>query len=301
MLEAVGHIAYHTVSRLTQVGFPERLNPEYRTMNRATNAGTCLSGGYIKIMIGTVATGSSWFNKSSGTNLISAACVILGWLLPAPLHRPVLLIGLFGLSGAMTNWLAIHMLFEKVPGLYGSGVIPERFEDFKREIHRLMMEQFFSPENVQRFVDQQGAGEEGEGIDFNAIIDDTNMDPAFDGLVEVVQASSFGNLLGMVGGVQALEPLREPFGAKLKRALKDMAHAPEFQENLRAQVSGYAVSEQMLDQVNTLVQRRLEELTPQMVKEIMQQMIRDHLGWLVVWGGVFGGLIGFITSWIPFF
>jgi len=251
-------------------------------------------------MTGTVATGSSWLNKSSGTNLVSAACVILGWWLPAPWHRPVLMIGLFGLSGAITNWLAIHMLFEKIPGLYGSGVIPERFEDFKREIHRLMMEQFFSPENVQRFLEQQSVGGEEEGIDFNAVIDATDVTPAFDGLVEVVQASSFGNLLGMVGGVQALEPLREPFGSKLKAALKDIAHAPEFQEHLRTQMSGYAVSEQMLDQVNTLVERRLEELTPQMVKEIMQQMIRDHLGWLVVWGGVFGGLIGLVTSWMPF-
>ena len=25
-------------------------------------------------------------------------------------------------------------------------------------------------------------------------------------------------------------------------------------------------------------------------------MIRKHLGWLVVWGGVFGGLIGFIAA-----
>jgi hypothetical protein len=25
-------------------------------------------------------------------------------------------------------------------------------------------------------------------------------------------------------------------------------------------------------------------------------MIRKHLGWLVVWGGVFGGLIGFLVS-----
>ena len=250
-------------------------------------------------MTGTVAPRSSWFNKSSGTNLISAACVILGLFLPAPLHRPVLMIGLFGLSGALTNWLAIYMLFEKIPGLYGSGVIPERFEDFKREIHRLMMEQFFNPENIQRFLEQQGPGEE-DGFDFNAIIDETDMTPAFEGLVEVVKASSFGNLLGMVGGVQALEPLREPFGSKLKDALKDVAHAPEFQENLRAQVSGFAVSEHMLVQIDTLVQRRLEELTPQMVKEIMQQMIRDHLGWLVVWGGVVGGLIGFITAWIPF-
>jgi uncharacterized membrane protein YheB (UPF0754 family) len=87
----------------------------------------------------------------------------------------------------------------------------------------------------------------------------------------------------------------------LKEAMKNVTQTPEFQENLRAQVSGGAVSEQMLEHVDTLVQGRLEELTPQMVKEIMQQMIRDHLGWLVVWGGVFGGLIGFVTSWIPFF
>jgi hypothetical protein len=25
-------------------------------------------------------------------------------------------------------------------------------------------------------------------------------------------------------------------------------------------------------------------------------MIREHLGWLVVWGGVFGGLIGLLTA-----
>jgi uncharacterized membrane protein YheB (UPF0754 family) len=252
-------------------------------------------------MTGTVATESSWLNKSSGTNLISAACVLLGLLLPAPLRRPVLMIGLFGLSGAVTNWLAIYMLFEKIPGLYGSGVIPERFEDFKREIHRLMMDQFFNPENVQRFLDQQGAGGKRENIDFAMIIDEADMAPAFDGLVEVVRASQFGNLLGMVGGVQALEPLRQPFESKLKVALKDVAQAPEFQENVRAQLSGPAVSEHMVAQVDALVQQRLEELTPQMVKEIMQQMIRDHLGWLVVWGGVFGGLIGLVTSWIPLF
>ncbi len=250
-------------------------------------------------MTGTAAPRSSWMNKSSGTNLISAACILLGCL-PVPLHRPVLMIGLFGLSGAMTNWLAIHMLFEKVPGLYGSGVIPERFEDFKREIHRLMMEQFFNSGNVQRFLEDQSTSEDGMGVDLDAVIDEVDMTPAFDGLVEVVQASSFGNMLGMMGGMQALEPLREPFEVKLKEEMKHMAQAPEFQERLRSQIAGAAVSEQMVDQINILVERRLEELTPQMIKEIMQHMIREHLGWLVVWGGVFGGLIGFVTSWLPF-
>jgi uncharacterized membrane protein YheB (UPF0754 family) len=33
-----------------------------------------------------------------------------------------------------------------------------------------------------------------------------------------------------------------------------------------------------------------------MVKELVQNLIKEHLGWLVVWGGVFGGLIGVVSS-----
>jgi len=36
----------------------------------------------------------------------------------------------------------------------------------------------------------------------------------------------------------------------------------------------------------------LEELTPERVKEMMEEVIREHLGWLIVWGNVFGALIG---------
>jgi len=66
-------------------------------------------------------------NKSVITNGLAAIIFIVGYSLE---QQIILYIGLFALSGAITNWLAIHMLFEKVPGLYGSGVIPARFEDF---------------------------------------------------------------------------------------------------------------------------------------------------------------------------
>jgi hypothetical protein len=33
-------------------------------------------------------------------------------------------------------------------------------------------------------------------------------------------------------------------------------------------------------------------MTPEIVKSVIQNMIKKHLGWLVVWGAVFGGLIG---------
>ena len=252
-------------------------------------------------MVTTSSSATSWFNKSSGTNLIATACALVALVLPDPLRQPVFWIGLFALSGAITNWLAIYMLFEKIPGLYGSGVIPARFEDFKREIHRLMMEQFFSPENFERFLSKSEADGQDSGFQLEPIIEQADLSPAYDALVTAVEESSFGGLLNMMGGTVALEPLREPLTAKMKSVLKDLSREPTFQEIVRAQLASGESQSALQAKVETMVQQRLAELTPQMVKEIMQQMIRDHLGWLVVWGGVFGGLIGLVTTFIPFF
>lgn len=37
-------------------------------------------------------------------------------------------------------------------------------------------------------------------------------------------------------------------------------------------------------------------LTADKIKALMEVIVRVHLGWLVVWGNIFGGLIGFISS-----
>lgn len=42
--------------------------------------------------------------------------------------------------------------------------------------------------------------------------------------------------------------------------------------------------------------RRVRDLTPQLAKHIVQRMIHDDLGSLVVWGGVFGGAIGLAAA-----
>ena len=98
-------------------------------------------------------------NKSILTNLVAGLIIIAGYLYPM---EPDLIksIGFFALSGAITNWLAIHMLLEKGPFLYGSGVIPNRFDEFKLAIKELMMKQFFTLENVEQFIEaeeQQGS------------------------------------------------------------------------------------------------------------------------------------------------
>ena len=51
-------------------------------------------------------------NKSNMTNIISLIVTILGYAIH---NDTIFMIGCFAFSGAITNSLAIHMLFEKVP------------------------------------------------------------------------------------------------------------------------------------------------------------------------------------------
>ncbi len=229
-------------------------------------------------------------NKSIITNGLALAIVLLGFILDNVILKTV---GLFAVSGALTNWIAVHMLFEKVPGLYGSGVIPERFEDFKSGIRTLVMEQFFSEDNIQRFLADNN---QPIHIDFAPIINKVDLAPTFDSLVEVIKDSSFGQMLGMFGGVEALEPMRQPFVDKMGAALENITQDPKFTLLLQDELTQPDMQQELHKKINQIVEQRLDELTPKMVKDIIQNMIREHLGWLVVWGGVFGGLIGLLAA-----
>lgn len=229
-------------------------------------------------------------NKSIVTNLIALIATIIGCVLE---QHIVFAVGLFALSGAVTNWLAIHMLFEKVPGLYGSGVIPARFEDFKQGIRALMMEQFFTEENIDRFLSTSNSA---TTIDLAPVIEKIDLSPAFDNLIAVIETSSFGGMLAMVGGSEALQPLKEPFIAKMKDTVGEISKSDEFNTILREELEQPNVMASMREKVSDIIEKRLNELTPQLVKEIIQAMIKKHLGWLVVWGGVFGGIIGLIAA-----
>lgn len=230
-------------------------------------------------------------NKSITTNIIALLFVLIGYYLNNDI---VFTVGLFALSGALTNWLAIHMLFEKVPGLYGSGVIPDRFEDFKQGIKELMMDQFFTEANIDRFLSTSSG--QASSINLGPVIEHIDLTPAFNNLVDVIESSSFGGMLAMVGGREALEPLKDPFIEKMKQSITDISSSESFAEILRNKLEQPDVISGMRDKVSDIIEKRLNELTPQLVKEIIQAMIQKHLGWLVVWGGVFGGIIGAVAA-----
>ena len=238
----------------------------------------------------------AFFDKRFITNFLAAALVIVGLNTSEPWSDFFLNTGLFALSGAITNWIAIYMLFEKVPGIFGSGVVPLNFESFKKSIHELVMNQFFNRKNVEQFFSK--SDNSNSLLDFEQVFKKVNFNPAFDSLLEVIESSSFGPMLSMIGGTQSLQPLREPFIEKLKNSVQKISETDQFRNLIREQFSDFSASEEILQKVNVIVRKRLEELTPNMVKEIVERMIQDHLGWLVVWGGIFGGFIGILSTYI---
>jgi uncharacterized membrane protein YheB (UPF0754 family) len=222
-------------------------------------------------------------NKSLITNLISTLIILMGFLLKDQFSF-IIVIGVFALSGSITNLLAIHMLFDKVPFLYGSGVILDRFEDIKLGIKNLILQELFSVEQIDKFIldNKENASEE--------IIEKIDFDKVFLGLVESIESSQLGGMLAMIGGRKALDPLKDPFTKKLKNIIEDF-----IRDNVGNDKNNNSTNV-LQHKIENILDARLADLSPNEIKDIIQRMIREHLGWLVVWGGFFGGLLGLLMS-----
>lgn len=231
-------------------------------------------------------------NKSLITNIASLVLILIGYFTPV-FSEQITSMGLYSFSGAITNWLAIHMLFEKVPFLYGSGIITERFEEFKTGIKSLVMNQFFTKENFEKFVSD--SSQSLLKIEEDALFEAIDFDKVFGKLKQAILESPFGGMLGMFGGEQALDPLKPQFEGKFKEIIAELISDENFLKSLTQKSEG---DSSLIQNVQLIVDQRLEELTPNMVKAIIQDMIKSHLGWLVVWGGVFGALIGLVVTFL---
>jgi len=230
-------------------------------------------------------------SKSFITNILSLLLIGIAYSLPSAYHDMFLYTGLFALSGSITNQIAIHMLFEKVPFLYGSGVIENNFETFKNAIKEMIMQQFFTKEQLNHFFEN-----EEKKIDLAPLVETSDFSPAFEALSKTVMESKFGAAVSMFGGEEALNALKEPFTRKLKSAVSTIVSSSAFKAQLDYHIQNSSLSDDMLDSIEALITKRLDELSPKMVKELVQKLIHKHLGWLVVWGGLFGGLIGLFST-----
>lgn len=230
-------------------------------------------------------------DKGWATNFVSAGLVGASYSIGGIASEVLRSAGLFALSGAVTNQLAIHMLFEKVPYLYGSGIIIDRFESIREALKTLIMEQFFTPEKIESFVQSQE-----RTIDLTPIIEQTDFTPAYNALVRSVMDSPLGGMLGMFGGEAIIGKLKEPFLEKIKLSTIEISQSESFMSALNTHL--HQGSSHLTETIESIVVSRLAELTPIMIKEMLHTLMKEHLGWLVVWGGVFGGMIGIVSAFL---
>ena len=226
-------------------------------------------------------------NKSLITNLLAILIIIVGYLNQED-YQFIIITGVFALSGSITNWLAIHMLFEKIPLLYGSGVILDKFEDIKLGIKNLILQELFTETQINNFL------LDNKVTSSDTIINKIDFDKVFIGLVEAIESSQLGGMLAMVGGRKALDPLKDPFTKKLKIIIEDFVTENTSSDN------NSDTTETLLLKIENILDARLADLSPEDIKIIIQKMIKEHLGWLVVWGGFFGGFMGLILSPVGF-
>jgi len=183
--------------------------------------------------------------------------------------------GLFAVSGGVTNWVAIKMLFNKVPGLYGTGIIPGKFKEIRLVLKNVVMKNFFDETYLNFYLKDKVLNADIEGK-----------------LTEFLNSDKLATVLEAVLGDDAkiMVPIVRPFLQKTGKSL-----APILKEKIRG-MDLMNDLESVNKQIDNMLTTRLEELTPEKVKMLLSEVMKEHLYWLIIWGNVFGGILGLIST-----
>ena len=232
-----------------------------------------------------------FFHKGNVSNLISFCLLVVGLAASSQMAWSswVLAAGLFGFAGGITNWLAVKMLFDRVPLLYGSGVIPNRFREIRKTVRDLILRHFFDVEYLERFFSGRiDALSDDPGLEEKVaeLLNSDEVDEIIERKLEELQATPAGAMLKMVGTAM-VKPMVKQFVSSLGSELAPRLAAEMAKSSLDV--------ESLRQQVDQLLTAKLEELTPAVVRQMMEEVMREHLGWLIVWGNVFGGSIGLVA------
>ena len=151
------------------------------------------------------------------------------------------------------------MLFEKIPLLYGSGVILDKFEDIKLGIKNLILQELFTETQINNFLlDNKVSTSE-------TIINKIDFDKVFIGLVEAIEGSQLGGMLAMVGGRKALDPLKKPFTKKLKIIIEDFVN-----ENTASDNNSETTSSLLL-KIENILDARLADFPQKILKSLFKK------------------------------
>lgn len=255
-------------------------------------------------------------DKGTFSNCLSAAVLGVSLVLPEGVFRALLFsTGMYAFSGGITNWLAVKMLFDRIPGLIGSGVIPARFREIRSKVKNLILEHFFNPEYLEQFfadhaqdIDWQSYVKKASGgapnpigrlveKEWDKLTAKDVVQPVIDAEIEKLTDSPIGGFLLMVG-TDNIRPAVNQFVTAFVASME--SKVSEFASNLcidklEIELDKEKILKDVQAQLDFLLERKLLLLDASHVKRMMEDVIRQHLGWLVVWGNVFGAILGLIA------
>ncbi|KAL0211447.1 hypothetical protein P9112_009745 [Eukaryota sp. TZLM1-RC] len=259
---------------------------------RSGGNGTSLPSGYKRRL----------FTPGFIANSLAAVLMIWGifsrnsdWNFPSwldTLNGYIYTAGLFGLAGGVTNWLAVKMLFDKIPFLYGSGVIPNRFKEIRRAVKNAIMRTFFDQKYLEKYLAKKaGAVLGGLNIEdkVRQLLESQVVDDIIDAKLKEFSQRPEAVYITLMGIQPAqLKTWIKPFALGLGGDLAPLVSQlfdPAKTLNL----------DMLRTEIDSLMTTKLEELTPDIVKKMLEDVMREELGLLIVWGAVFGSSIGMLS------
>ena len=265
-------------------------------------------------------------NKGDMSNLLTFTVMVIGLVVrgvePDSVGGSyVLAAGLFGFAGGLTNWLAVKMLFDRIPFVYGSGVIPNNHSAIIASLKDMIMRLFFDGPYLERYINERSRGLLGS-LDLGPKLREAMAKPDVDAkiaekLQAVAESGAQGNQEGMMlsmvlqmfggsnvpplaegevatgprvsPGATALTPMVKPLMVGLGEEMIGMLARD-------VDISSLVSIDRVREELNLRMEEKLRIISPEMVKELMEHVIQESLTWLVVWGNVFGALIGVIAE-----
>eukprot|EP00944_MAST-04C_sp_MAST-4C-sp1_P003564 g3564.t1 len=241
--------------------------------------------------------------KGSVSNYITFVILLISVFLYAAVGKVqpipyILSFGLFGFAGGFTNWLAVKMLFDKIPFLYGSGVIPRQFKEIRETVKTTIMATFFDEQYLGTYLNDRSKDLLGK-IDLEGrikkIVDDPSTEELIAAKLQEMAATPEGAFLAMVPMMMPGMTMRS-IAALMKPALAGFATEMATKMKDSFDITEFVSVDNVRDEIDALMTEKLQELTPPIVKKLMEDVIREHLGWLIIWGNIFGGALGLISQ-----
>lgn len=209
--------------------------------------------------------------------------------------RYLLSIGLFAFAGGITNWIAIKMLFHKIPFVYGSGVLRRRYKVIRQAMKQMILATFFQPEFLTSYIPQKIREAAAKGdIEHRIHVFLTSgtgqriIDEKIDGLSttpegQLVQSANIN--------IETFKPLIKPV---IISFLADLG--PSVLEHMIEPQNGALNLDKLRGQLDSYMTERMLEVSPEMIQNIMYTVVLQYFGWLVVWGCLFGSVMGAVCE-----